>query len=287
MMPTIFDSDKDRMEVLLPLFERSPHHHIARAACQGLIPCRAYADRADSPKAAILVIKRFGVGFVAGNADNADALLNALRNWHPEYDLFDPPPSWHPALAHWSLKSYGMIRYGTCFDNADDTLTKLQAMLRPPEGCHLRLYDRSLLEQALSMEWSQDQVGTFASIDDFLSKGFGFALVREGALLSGCSCFCRHPDGYEIQVDTHPDAKRKGYATCVSAAFILETLARGKIPYWDAANHASLKLAQKLGFRLTCGFVAWKLIATDDVNMENQTKADKGTDVENQDERYK
>ncbi len=266
MMPIVLESGVAPMEALLPLFERSPHHHIARSACLGLVPCRAFVDSMDSPTAAMLVLKRFGVGFVAGDARHAESFLSALQGWHPDYDIFDPPLSWHPALNGWSRESYGMIRYGTSFDWHGIDLLRLRAIARPPEGCYIQRYDQPLLEQALSMVWSQDHIGAFLSIGDFLSAGFGFALVREGTLLSGCSCFCNHPDGYEIQVDTHPDAQQKGYAACVSAAFLLETFARGKIPYWDAGNMPSLKLAQKLGFQLTCGFVAWKLTPADGTN---------------------
>ena len=44
------------------------------------------------------------------------------------------------------------------------------------------------------------------------------------------------------------DHRRKGLATVVSAALILDCLEKGKYPNWDAANSTSAKLAEKLGY---------------------------------------
>ncbi len=250
-----------QLPALLPLFSGSPYHKIARSACLGLVPCRAFADSAVTPSAAVLSLARFGIAFAAGDAAHAPALLDALRGGHPWYEIADPPAAWHPALADSFPETYATIRYGFSEDPAAFDRDALRALAVPPEGCELRPLDHALIDQALLMEWSEDQIGAFTSTGAFLRDGLGVALVRDGALVAGCASFCAHPDGYEVQIDTHPDHRKKGYAACVGAAFLLESLARGKVPCWDAANRASLRLARKLGFRLASAYTAWMLIS--------------------------
>lgn len=245
----------------LPLFLKSPRHMIARSCCMGLTPCRVFADDVASPTAAVLVLKRFGIGFAAGDAAHAGALLAGLNGWHTWYEINDPPADWHPALAAWSRQSQATVRYGFRDDPAQFDKNRLRALATPPPGCTLARYDRALLDEALLEKWSEDQIGAFEAPQDFLRDGIGIALIREGRLVSGCASFCRHPDGFEIQVDTHPEARGKGYAACVCAAFMLEVLAQGRVPYWDAANPVSLRLAQKLGFAFDAAYTAWLLIS--------------------------
>ncbi len=246
---------------VLPLFDR-PYCQIVRSCCQGLVASRVFADDARAPTAAVLSLSRMGIGFAAGDARQAAGLLDCLRGWHAWYEITNPPPSWHPALAAWSRDSFATVRYGFSVGASGFDLDKLRALASPPPGTRLRRYDEALLRQALSSAWSEDQLGAFETPEAFCKEGLGVALVSEdGALLAGCTSFCRHADGYEIQIDTHPDARGKGYAACVGAAFVLETLSRDLTPYWDAANIASLRLSQKLGFIFREAYACWMLVS--------------------------
>ena len=49
-------------------------------------------------------------------------------------------------------------------------------------------------------------------------------------------------------MDTREDHRRKGLALCCAAQLILSCLEKGKYPSWDAANRASVALAEKLGY---------------------------------------
>lgn len=249
------------------LFAGNPKRALGHAFCEGFAPARVWVDDMDNPGAAIAVAKRFGIGFAAGDAARAADLLEALRGLYPWVVFCDPPVSWHPALSAWSPKSHATVRYA--FGPSGFSSEKLEALAKPPEGCRLLPYDRALAETALSETWSEDQIGVFAGVDDFLARGFGFALVgADGALLSGCTSFCPQADGFDVQIDTHPDHRGRGYAACVGAAFVLECLRRGKCPHWDAANPRSLRLAERLGFRMTDAYIAWLLIP-----QEEQTEA--------------
>ena len=263
-----------QMSRVLPLFRHNPHHAVAVACCEGLVPCRLFADDEAHPTAAVVVMERFGIGFAAGDAAHAPALLARLHDWHPWYAVNDPPLEWQPALAAWSKESYAAIRYGFTNDPRSFDPAALHGLARVPAGFSIRPYDHGLLEQALAAEWSEDQMGVFLTPEDFLAHGMGLAVVDEaGRLAAGCISFCCHGDGYEIQVDTRPDLRGRGLGACVSAAFVLRALERGKNPRWDAANCASLRLAQKLGYVFTAAFPAWMLIPAGTTPEEAARKA--------------
>ena len=69
-----------------------------------------------------------------------------------------------------------------------------------------------------------------------------------GRVVSGATSAVTCRRGISIQVNTHPDYLRRGYATAVGATLILECLERGIEPSWNAANQISAHLAEKLGY---------------------------------------
>lgn len=251
---------RDQLSLILPLFMNNANHSIAKSCCMGLCACHAYVDRVDRPTAAVLVLDRLGIGFVTGDTEHAEALLEAIKGMHPWFEIFDAPTSWHRYLACWSKDSFASLRYALQSSWKSFRSTNLHKMARVPDGCILVPYNHDLLREASCAEWSEDQIGAFQSEKEFLGRGFGLALIRNGELVAGCTTFCRHHDGYEVQVDTRPDMRGKGYATCVAASFILQCISLGQIPYWDAANIGSLQLALKLGYTFMGSYLTWMLI---------------------------
>lgn len=67
-------------------------------------------------------------------------------------------------------------------------------------------------------------------------------------MVSGASSYTVYRDGIEIEIDTREDERRKGLALACGARLILECLACGRYPSWDAHNKGSLALAEKLGY---------------------------------------
>jgi predicted GNAT family acetyltransferase len=66
--------------------------------------------------------------------------------------------------------------------------------------------------------------------------------------VAGCSSYTLANNKLEIEIDTHPDHRRKGLARAVAAALILYCLDAGIEPCWDAHNPESAALAEQLGF---------------------------------------
>lgn len=112
-------------------------------------------------------------------------------------------------------------------------------------------------------EWSKDLVANYHTYALFAQYGLGF-LILEGAtgkVVAGASTFSTSRDAYEIQIATHPDYEGNGFATALSARFILECLKLGKRPSWDAANLTSVHIAEKLGYHFAEEYVAYKRIS--------------------------
>jgi len=79
------------------------------------------------------------------------------------------------------------------------------------------------------------------------------AVVRAGELeLSSCESARLTPRVAEAGVETHPDHRRRGLATCVVAAWACAIRASGRLPLYSTAwsNGGSRGVARKLGARL-------------------------------------
>lgn len=149
----------------------------------------------------------------------------------------------HPGKAQEAMR-YWIVQKDYDFDKE-----KLRMFVEAiPEGYELKAFDRDLYEQAMSEAWSTEFCETFASAEDYLSKGFGYGITYKGKLVAATSTMTVYDGGTEIQVATREDFRQKGLALPTAARFILECQKRGIRPCWDAANKISLHMAKKLGY---------------------------------------
>lgn len=117
-----------------------------------------------------------------------------------------------------------------------------------PEGYEIRRIDKKIAKEPSFHGLSEDFVSQFDSTDDFIDRGVGYAILKEGQVVSAATSFCIYDDGIEIEVASHPDHRRKGFATIIASTLILDCLDREKYPSWDGANEESVELAKKLGY---------------------------------------
>ena len=88
-------------------------------------------------------------------------------------------------------------------------------------------------------------------------------ILKSGRIVAGASSRTRYKEGIEIEVDTIEDERRKGLATIVCAALILQCLEEGLYPSWDARNMNSVRLAEKLGYEFDHEYTAYEVSAED------------------------
>ena len=90
------------------------------------------------------------------------------------------------------------------------------------------------------------------SLDAYTRHGFGIAAVVDEAVVCWCTAEYVSSTACGIGIETVPEHRNKGIATGTAARFVSQALDRGLRPHWECgeANRPSVRVAEKLGFRL-------------------------------------
>lgn len=128
-----------------------------------------------------------------------------------------------------------------------------------PEGYSMKLMDEALFYQCKKIGWCKDWVAQYDDYDTYCRYGLGAVILKDGVPVSGASSYSGYRGGIEIEIDTKEEYRRKGLAYICGAELILECLARGLYPGWDAQNHKSAALAEKLGYHFDHAYTAYEI----------------------------
>lgn len=213
-----------------------------------------YAQAAENPTAALAYVADFG--FLAGAPEAA------LVRFAAEFGgvLVPQTAAWAQLIEKTlpqarRAERYAIKKEDDCFDAA-----RLEAIRAAcPDECTLSLIDEELYHACLRAKWSADLVRQYPDFAAFSRLGLGIVLHSGGELRSGASSYTSYPGGIEIEIDTAPDCRRRGYALICGAALILECRARGLYPSWDAYTRASVALAEKLGYHFDRAYPVYEL----------------------------
>ena len=216
---------------------------------------RAFADSSLTPRSARIDVGDFS--FLAGlplPALVSGKLPGGFRILVPQSS------AWEACIRTVYPHAAKRTRYATKKDPAAfdlPGLAKLAASL--PTGYTLCPMNSALYRQAQEQDWSKDLCGQFRDWMDYESRGIGTLVLCGGELAAGASSYTVYRGGIEIEIDTRADHRRKGLARCCGARLILDCLARGLYPSWDAHNPASLALAEQLGYRPDSAYAAYEI----------------------------
>ncbi len=97
----------------------------------------------------------------------------------------------------------------------------------------------------------------FGSVEDFVERGVGFDLKRDGLVAGIAYSFLVCSRGIEVSIFVAPEHRRLGMAAVLGAALVQYCLGNGWEPHWDAANRESCRLAEKLGYVTTETYVEY------------------------------
>ncbi|WP_336823967.1 GNAT family N-acetyltransferase [Sporosarcina sp. USHLN248] len=91
----------------------------------------------------------------------------------------------------------------------------------------------------------------WSSAESFTQHGLGYAILKNGKVISTCYSCCVNGDRHEAYIATFDQNMRNcGLATILGQQYIKECLERGYGVYWttDESNEPSKRVAEKLGF---------------------------------------
>jgi len=117
----------------------------------------------------------------------------------------------------------------------------------PPPGVRLAPMDVDLFRRS---RWFEDTVYAFGSVERWQKLGLGVAVLLRGALVSEALAGPAIRATMEMGIVTHPDHRRRGYATAAANVLAAECEARGLEVWWNANadNLPSLAVARRIGF---------------------------------------
>ncbi len=211
---------------------------------------RAYVDDPQRPTAWRITAGPFW--YFAGDANGPGG--RALLAEFPAYNLLMPsPPEWAAAAQErFGDKLVAFPRYSFSAEGLSEN--HLSAVLdNSPHRDHVRRVDADLLARADNYVEYDD----FDSPADFLERGIAYTQMEEEKLTGAAysSLVCNR--GIEVSLFVDEAYRRRGIATAVSAALLLECVRRGRRPNWDAANQESCKIAESLGYTFLGSYEAY------------------------------
>ena len=236
------------MDAIAPLFAGWPENLVQSTldGCMG----RAFANGEHTAAR----IENGDFVFLAGDARCAEAeelSAGITQAVEPETRIYAArEATWYPVIerVHGNRATRGE-RYAICKDQHRFNTARLRMYAETlPDGVQIRLIDSELYPLVLAEPWARDLVSQFTDCTDYLARGLGVVAVRDGELLAGASSYVVFNGGLEVEIDTRKDLRRQGLATACGAALLLRCMERGLYPSWDAANQASVMLAEKLGY---------------------------------------
>ncbi|MET3658578.1 MULTISPECIES: GNAT family N-acetyltransferase [Sporosarcina] len=241
----IYELSNDLRKKLIPMFD-GMDSTIILSCLQGHMGT-ALVDDLENPTVAQVTVGIFV--FFAGNPNTkiAEELLYNLSEYSLAIVNTEEWKNRIETIHKGSIEKFQRYKFNKNPEHLDKT--HIQKLLTPlPEGYELKKIDATIAKEPSLHELSEDFIAQFNSIDDFIDRGVGFAILKEGQVVCGATSFSIYDDGIEIEIATHPQHRRKGLAIITASALILDCLERGIYPSWDGANNESVKLAEKLGY---------------------------------------
>lgn len=218
-----------------------------------------YLDHPENPTAAMALLGDFR--FFAG-VPCEELIGYAVASNPQEFMLLVPRREEWAALIErrYQGKAKKRTRYAFYKDPEVFDQEKLRRAAQAlPQGYALHGLDEPLYYKCREIAWCKDWVAQYESYEKYRREGLGVVILKDGEPVAGASSYSSYNGGIEIEIDTAPAHRRKGLACRCAAQLILECLARGIYPSWDAHNEASAALAKKLGYRYSHAYAAYEI----------------------------
>ncbi len=221
------------------------------AAIEGNSISRIFVDNDEQPTAALIAL---GWCFLGGSEKNAEfnrelkelfvnEIMPKLDDGH--FMVYSFSDEWKQILDE-MLKDYNVSRINRTVLDLDPELFRKRHggwRERIPEGYHIQRIDGQLAEGLPGVDSS------WGSIDNFLTRGFSFCVMKGDEIISKCSTVHVGGGRTETAINTEKEYRRQGFGTLAACAYIEHCLENNLLPEWGCFyNEASGLIAEKLGF---------------------------------------
>ena len=214
----------------------------------------AYADNEDEPKVAMMVIGDYV--FITGSDKDPEIkkALDILDKIYKNngFNIRTLNKELDPVIEkHYRKRIYKYYRFATLRTFKYMDFKKLEeAVIKKSKDYTFSLVNKELYQKCKETEWMRDFVIGFDTYEEWEKDGLGVLILKDGEPVSGATSYSAYPGGIEIEIITREDMRNQGLAFAGAAALLLECKKRGLVASWDAAHEDSLRLAERLGYRL-------------------------------------
>lgn len=222
-------------------------------SCLEQVMGRIFVTDLENPKSAMAYVGCFS--FYAGEPDE-----ELIKNTIDSFMIMTPGnEEWAKLIEKCFSDSKKVIRYAIKKDTKFDVDKLKKIVSELPSEYELKRIDEHLYDVCLNNPLCSDFVSSFDNVEHYMKYGRGFVIMKDGEIVSGASSYTAYKEGIEIEVDTHPDFRRKHLALTVCAALILSCIEDGLYPSWDAQNMNSVKMSEMLGYEFNHEYVAYEV----------------------------
>jgi GNAT superfamily N-acetyltransferase len=243
----IFEYPQEKRAELLPLFQGIEY---LEAIALGILISdlgKVYVDDLKKPRNAMLVYENAMV-VVFGGSGEGDTAKELFSKIPEKAGFMYTNNKWKKMIKeHFGDKLRFQERTKVSSANLDiEYMRKLKSNI--PDGYEIVKIDDDIIDK-FEEHTIRKIIQFCGSIENFRKNGLGFCALYNGKIAAEITNGgIPYKNAFEIDIETHPDHRRKGLATVLAAYMIEYCLENGLDPRWDAANKPSADLALKLGY---------------------------------------
>jgi RimJ/RimL family protein N-acetyltransferase len=238
------------------LFKSLEHHLLIRALFEGNLIAKIFADGKPQPRAGLIAYNgRFVLGGDPDNESFNDDIAAYFRetvipSLNGEGFLVTfTSDAWIPTLNKLFTGNEIILAPRLYFEITPDQNREVNL----PERFSIQTVGTELMKSNMEgLETLREEMcSERTSVDDFLDKSFGVCPVYENQIVGWCLSEYNTGDRCEIGIATLHPHQRKGIATAITRAFLIEAAKRDyQHVGWDCweRNQASVATAYKAGF---------------------------------------
>lgn len=252
--------NKERKAVLPLCVDQA--EEVTLSACVDGHMGRLWVDDKEKPTCSIALVGDFY--FLLGEYSEAEEkdILDIIAQYCKGKIMMVEPKHWEALriklkeLYPDSYKSFRRYALKGKMEWFDKQKLERYALSILPEYQTVRIDDR-VYPITQEQFWTSDFCSNFVSQEDFTKHGIGYVILQKDKIISGASTYSYCDGKLEITIETMEEFRKKGLALACASKLILESLSRNIFPRWDAANLASVALAEKLGYRYSHEYIVY------------------------------